>query len=188
MSEYNKYYIISRSETLIRIRLEELEEHLVRILQISETESTLVSRSRTEINRKDYPSNLDDDFDQNPNMINSAKRSISVLNTHRPSSSIINTKVDDPSSNLYSKSASSIRDSQTFSSGNKYDRKSDEMKNHKSNELFKPKQISPNNKSGSLTLSSGYKYTPLRQSWSNLSQINQLSPYSSNPSSGSSVR
>ncbi|CAF0943496.1 unnamed protein product [Brachionus calyciflorus] len=95
------------SETMIRIKMEELENDLDRILIGSE-------------NKKSAPQN----------------------NTN----------------NLYSKSASVLRDLESSD-----------------NDVSNTKSVK---KSGSIILSSGYKYTPLRQSWSNLTQMNTLSPVS----------
>lgn len=98
------------SDTMVRVKMDELEIDLAKILSCSDTK-----KSDTKIKRQ----------------------------------------AENIESNLYSKSASILRDLESSDS---------EIKSVK--------------KSGSIVLSSGYKYTPLRQSWSNLSQMNTLSPVS----------
>ncbi|RNA43433.1 hypothetical protein BpHYR1_039728 [Brachionus plicatilis] len=98
------------SDTMVRIRMDELESDLAKILSCSDTKK---NNSKTRCQAE---------------------------------------KIE---SNLYSKSASVLRDLESSES-----------------------EINSVKKSGSIVLSSGYKYTPLRQSWSNLSQMNTLSPVS----------
>ena len=100
----------------------------------------------------------------------SAKRSVSVMATVRPSPS-----KNDEANPLHSKSASNMKD--LGGSGAETSQKTRYQSMYEQN---KP-NTSPSG------LSSGYKYTPLRQSWSNLSQMHQLSPYSLTPNTDNSV-
>jgi hypothetical protein len=75
---------------------------------------------------------------------------------------------------LYSKSTSSIGPTTvTYETGHHY-HYSPSTSNNKDSAAAAAAASSSTNTS--LTLTSGYKYTPLRQSWSNLSQMNALSP------------
>lgn len=80
---------------------------------------------------------------------------LSCTDRKKKADSKINNQYENNEFNLYSKSASVLRDLESSEC---------ETKSAK--------------KSGSIVLSSGYKYTPLRQSWSNLSQMNTMSPVS----------
>lgn len=169
---------------MIRIKLSELEGDLIQITSECKragSYSNLSSRnsSLTRLNENEKLNRIEENIvssrmvntnpaDTNANVesngnssTSAAKRSVSALGTViRPNLA----KSDDfnLSSSLYSKSVSSMKDMQPSPV-----------------QPPSPARLSNDKERTPVTLSSAYKYTPLRQSWSNLTQANQqLSPYS----------
>ena len=119
------------------------------------------------------------------------KRSMSALTTVRPSP----TRSDDllalkastlnynTNFQLYSKSASSMKE-MTGSIKSLLDDAHDHLDDSCDKEKSKFFHAHAKNSGTSVSSSSsGYKYTPLRQSWTNLTQMNNLSPHSVSNSS-----
>lgn len=154
------------SDTMIRIKMDELDKDLEYIIEnidpkkpISYSNQLLSSMRSSEGEKLNK---IEENLISNSTS-SQAKRSASALtNTLRPTSNQV-----EIASNLYSKSASSMRDIQPSIFSKEID--------------LKPVEPQAPKPTGSIVLSSGYKYTPLRQSWSNLSQMNPLSPYLESP-------
>ena len=162
------------AERLIETKVNELEKELIEITALKTPKSATVSNS----------SSISSSSSASINKVHRSTNKLSLLNTEEEltkacrtpepqsvsrSSSNQNLKVknlsphksnDQDKMPMYSKSASSFRDIQI-------------------SQYAQENESKPSN-SPAASLSTGYKYTPLRQSCSNLSQMNQLSPYSMN--------
>ena len=181
------------SEKLIEIKLSELEKELIQIT--SPKDSKLISSNSSSSSSGSSSGEGNGQPTQTPG---GQKRPVlQVAQTRQsPSSSVKRGLAEETHLPLYSKSASSLRElqqqpqptsSQTNNNNNNLlatTNKSIENYINDSNKLMQQQQqqlnLDKNNmKSPSVSLSAtGYKYTPLRQSWTNLSQLNQLSSQS----------
>jgi hypothetical protein len=171
-------------ESVIALKLGEFEKDVANIVSMStattttESGSSATSPSSSSANRTPSSASSSSAIAAAAAVV--AKRSLSALsNTNKHDSLIERLKT---TSNLYSKSVSSMRNingSNTSLTSNSENKANSELDLKESDA-----QHTNNNNSYTrqLNVSTGYKYTPLRQSWSNLSQMNQLSPYSSSSS------
>ena len=181
------------SETMIRVKMDELQGDLAQIT------ASLVTTAKRESNSTTATASATASATATAtataaarqNKINEsvqlskegiAKRSVSTLMSSVASKTAVSgnptaltaaASVSDLShSPLYSKSTSSIQNGSEFRATGQTPSKTPTIGEHKVND-------SSHRQSFAATLTSGYKYTPLRQSWNNLSQMNVLSPTSS---------
>jgi hypothetical protein len=168
------------SETMIRVKMSELEADLNQITfslaaKKSGSNSDAYSNSSTSSIKSSSANCFSGQLESKLNKIDEAnskdvttKRSVSSLvhssrsTTQNPTISKLIASEVQTNSPLYSKSTSSMNEVNQSPSSTSM------TKNDNA--------ASASSTNTSMTLISGYKYTPLRQSWSNLSQMNALSP------------
>jgi hypothetical protein len=175
------------NETIIRMKTKDLENDLNIIVFAND-------QSPSGPNSSSRPSSAFSSSNINSNQGINTKRSVSALTAAvRPVQDDLQTKNSSYNTNfqLYSKSASSMKEM----TGSIKSIMIDDPKNDKfyeshfdsKNLITSKPTVNTIGPSGTASTSSGggYKYTPLRQSWSNLTQMNNLSPYSISNSNSS---
>jgi len=168
------------SETLIDLKICELEKDLLQISQFSTSSSCLLASKKKANNELSSSSSSSIKSRANSPISSLANNYINSLTSPRPSSKTV--------TDLYSKSATNMRELSHHSTKPKSTDSTDNLIENHQQQQSSRKSIINSSCGGGSGSGTGYKYTPLRQSWSNLSQMNQLSPsYSITSSSSSSA-
>ena len=191
------------SETMIRLKMDELEKELLKITASKKSSSSsstsgtsssqaitcstapgtsssassisLASPTTIKFNEKN---NLKSTSTENvlANIMMTSNNIAPLSSAKRSASALISNQRP---SNLVKSNANNLKNTHETSNLNTYSRSTSNLA--KDVAVKNPDLDSSNKK-----LTPGYKYTSLRQSWSNLSQMNQLSPYSTISSSANS--